>query len=87
MNFDTPAEEADLRSAVRSLCAKYPDEYWAEHDAKHQMAWDFYRSSPMPASSASPSPKNTAAAAQGSPKQPRSSRKSPPLAAPSTPAR
>ena len=43
VNFDTSAEEADLRSAVRSLCAKYPDEYWAEHDAKHQMAWNFYR--------------------------------------------
>jgi acyl-CoA dehydrogenase len=25
-------EQLDVREAVSKICAKYPDEYWAEHD-------------------------------------------------------
>jgi acyl-CoA dehydrogenase len=43
VDFSVSSDEQDLRDAVRKLCQKYPDEYWAEHDANHEMAWDFYR--------------------------------------------
>jgi acyl-CoA dehydrogenase len=33
----------DIRQAVRTLCAKFPDEYWAECDDKKEFPWDFYR--------------------------------------------
>ena len=30
MNFDLPTEIADIRAAVRELCARFPGEYWRE---------------------------------------------------------
>lgn len=39
------AEDDDLlavREAVRTLCSKYGDDYWAERDSKHEFPWDFY---------------------------------------------
>ena len=43
MDFDVSPEERELRKAIRALCGRYPDEYWAQHDQDHEMAWDFYR--------------------------------------------
>jgi acyl-CoA dehydrogenase len=31
-----------IREALRELCGKFDDEYWAEKDAKHEFPWDFY---------------------------------------------
>lgn len=32
----------DIRLGMRSLCGRFPDEYWAERDEKHEFPWDFY---------------------------------------------
>jgi len=40
-----PAADRDhreLREAVRGLCARFPDAYWRELDARHQFPHDFY---------------------------------------------
>ena len=34
---------AELRDAVRQICAKFPDEYWRQCDDAHEFPWDFYR--------------------------------------------
>jgi acyl-CoA dehydrogenase len=31
-----------IREAIRSICGKFDDTYWAERDAKHEFPWDFY---------------------------------------------
>ncbi|KLL12442.1 acyl-CoA dehydrogenase family protein [Protofrankia coriariae] len=42
MDF-TEAEDLRLiRDAIRSICGKFDDEYWAERDARHEFPWDFY---------------------------------------------
>ena len=30
MTFDLPPELAEIRAAVRDLCARYPGEYWRD---------------------------------------------------------
>lgn len=32
----------DIRSSVRDLMKKFPDEYWMEHDTSHEFPWEFY---------------------------------------------
>ena len=32
MDFNTPTEHAEIRAAVRELCAAYPDAYWRDLD-------------------------------------------------------
>jgi acyl-CoA dehydrogenase len=34
---------SEVREAVRALCAKYPAQYWDEHDSNHEYAADFVR--------------------------------------------
>src|SRR5690242_2426431 len=39
------AEDPDhqlIREAVREVCARFPDEYWAELDQSHTFPWEFY---------------------------------------------
>jgi acyl-CoA dehydrogenase len=36
------AEHASIRAAVREVCARFGDEYWAEADATHTFPWAFY---------------------------------------------
>ncbi|MBM0124235.1 acyl-CoA dehydrogenase family protein [Pimelobacter simplex] len=43
MSFDPDPVHEDIRHAMRDLCAKFPDEYWAERDERHEFPWDFYR--------------------------------------------
>jgi len=38
-----PGEYRDVRDAVALLCARYPDEYWADCEAQHRFPWEFYR--------------------------------------------
>ncbi|HVW42142.1 MAG TPA: acyl-CoA dehydrogenase family protein [Amycolatopsis sp.] len=42
MDFAVAQEHRALAETVAAMCAKYPDEYWAEHDEKHEFATDFY---------------------------------------------
>lgn len=42
MNHEVDPVHEDIRQAVRTLCSKFPDEYWAERDDKHEFPWDFF---------------------------------------------
>ena len=42
MNFDGTTEHDLIRASIRSICANYPDEYWADCDENHKFPWDFY---------------------------------------------
>jgi acyl-CoA dehydrogenase len=42
MDFTIDSVHDDIRNAVRSLCARFTDEYWAERDEKHEFPWDFF---------------------------------------------
>jgi len=42
MNFESSEEHELIRSAVQKVCADFPDEYWAKHDAEHEFPWGFY---------------------------------------------
>ena len=35
MDFQLSDDQELIRTAVRKICADYPDEYWAEKDEKH----------------------------------------------------
>ena len=39
---DEPDPHEDLRAAVRTICAAFPDEYWREREAGHEFPWAFY---------------------------------------------
>ena len=34
--------EGEIRSAIRDLCARFPDSYWREHDSSKVFPWEFY---------------------------------------------
>lgn len=42
MDFAEHEDVRLIREALRELCGKFDDEYWAEKDAKHEFPWDFY---------------------------------------------
>jgi acyl-CoA dehydrogenase len=33
----------EIRSALRKVLARFPDEYWMQHDQDHEFPWDFYK--------------------------------------------
>jgi acyl-CoA dehydrogenase len=35
-------DEREIRTSLRKITSKYPDEYWMRHDLDHEFAWDFY---------------------------------------------
>ncbi len=43
MEFSEDSEHQAIRAAIRALCVRFPDEYWAEADATHTFPWAFYR--------------------------------------------
>jgi acyl-CoA dehydrogenase len=43
MDFRIPEEHAAIRSAIRELCAAYPDAYWRDLDRTHAYPTDFVR--------------------------------------------
>lgn len=42
MDFALSAELAELDSEARRLASAFDDEYWREHDARHEFPWDYY---------------------------------------------
>jgi acyl-CoA dehydrogenase len=42
VDFTQDEDVTLIREAIRDICAKFDDEYWAEKDAKHEFPWDFY---------------------------------------------
>jgi acyl-CoA dehydrogenase len=42
VDFSEDTEHQPIRTAIREICAQFPDEYWAEADATHTFPWAFY---------------------------------------------
>jgi acyl-CoA dehydrogenase len=43
VEFSEDSDHEAIRSAIRAICARFPDEYWAEADATHTFPWAFYQ--------------------------------------------
>src|SRR5690606_39355241 len=43
MGFGYDETHEDIRQAVRQLCGRFGDEYWAARDRSHEFPWDFYQ--------------------------------------------
>lgn len=43
MEFTESDEHRLIRAAVSQACARFPDEYWADLDARHAFPWEFYQ--------------------------------------------
>jgi acyl-CoA dehydrogenase len=43
VEFSEDSEHQEIRTAVRAICARFPDDYWADADATHTFPWAFYR--------------------------------------------
>ena len=42
MDFTENRDHQQIRAAVRDVCARFPDDYWADLDERHEFPWDFY---------------------------------------------
>jgi acyl-CoA dehydrogenase len=42
VDFTEDPDHRAIREAVREVCARFPDEYWAERDESRTFPWDFY---------------------------------------------
>ncbi len=42
MDFTEDPDHRLIRAAVREICARFPDEYWAGLDESHTFPWEFY---------------------------------------------
>jgi acyl-CoA dehydrogenase len=42
VEFSEDTDHAPIRAAIREICARFPDDYWAEADATHTFPWAFY---------------------------------------------
>ena len=42
MDFTDDADHRLIREAITAICARFPDEYWADLDATHTFPWEFY---------------------------------------------
>jgi acyl-CoA dehydrogenase len=43
MDFSEDEDHQAITEAIRAICAKFDDEYWATCDREHQFPWDFYK--------------------------------------------
>ena len=43
MEFSENEDHQAIADAIRAICAKFDDEYWAARDANHEFPWDFYK--------------------------------------------
>ena len=43
MDFSEDTGHRQIRDGIRSICAQFPDDYWAEADSTHTFPWEFYR--------------------------------------------
>lgn len=42
MHFELTPDQQALRAGARELARSFPDEYWADRDARGEFPWDFY---------------------------------------------
>jgi acyl-CoA dehydrogenase len=43
MQFDDDEDHELIRQAVRQICTPFTDDYWMEHEERHEFPWEFYR--------------------------------------------
>ena len=43
MDFRFTEEQEEIQRQVRTLCSRFPDEYWRERDESGEFPWDFYQ--------------------------------------------
>src|SRR5579863_4705607 len=43
MDFDLTDSQHEIINGVRALCQRFPDEYWRDHDQRHEFPHDFYK--------------------------------------------
>ena len=43
MDFTENPDHKLIREAIRDVCARFPDEYWADLEQTHTFPWEFYR--------------------------------------------
>ena len=36
-------DEREIRTSLRKVLSKFPDEYWMQHDMDHEFPWDFHQ--------------------------------------------
>jgi acyl-CoA dehydrogenase len=42
MDFETSAELAEIENEAKRLAAAFDDDYWRDHDARHEFPWEYY---------------------------------------------
>jgi acyl-CoA dehydrogenase len=42
VEFEEAEHLTSIRSAIREICAQFPEEYWREKDSGHDFPWEFY---------------------------------------------
>jgi acyl-CoA dehydrogenase len=42
MNFELSEDQKSIVASVDAMMARFPDEYWADKDEKHEFPWEFY---------------------------------------------
>jgi acyl-CoA dehydrogenase len=42
VDFAEDSDHREIRRAVRDICTRFPDDYWAEADSTHTFPWEFY---------------------------------------------
>jgi len=42
VHFQLTPDQESIQLAVRDLASSFPDQYWMEHDLKHEFPWEFY---------------------------------------------
>jgi acyl-CoA dehydrogenase len=42
MDYTADPVHEDIRQGMRTLCSKFPDEYWMEKDDQHEFPWEFF---------------------------------------------
>lgn len=43
MDFTEDEDHQAIADAIRSICTRYDDDYWARCDSQHEFPWDFYK--------------------------------------------
>src|SRR5271154_1427009 len=43
MDFELTESQREIVNGIRTLCRRFPDEYWRGHDQRHEFPHDFYK--------------------------------------------
>jgi acyl-CoA dehydrogenase len=43
VDFTENPDQQQIRAAIRAVCTRFPDDYWADLDERHEFPWAFYQ--------------------------------------------